>query len=485
MTSVYPLQGPQRELCTTAITADGMAALENFLTERGLDVEVAAKLGWTASNGFIEIPYPRDGSVRNRKYRSIIGKEFRQDGGKQFFWNIDVLKDESLKHIPLLITEGEFDALAAIQCGYPRTLSVPNGAPAKEGTATLAYLEEVAEELRQIPEIILAFDDDEPGINLQHDFAMRLGKARCKWLKYPKGCKDLNDALKQYGERGVHETVRRAQWIRVDGMYALKDLAQSPYRMPLQIGIPGFEGHLNMRLGDFWVATGIPGHGKTAFISDVICRMVMNHDLPVAIASFEEEPTTDLRRRFRTWYSGKLEKDMSAPEKADADGWINRHFLFAVPGDEDDVTMEWLLEKFAAAVMRHGVKIVVVDPWNEMDHLREKNETMTEYTGRCIKHFKRFAKKYGVCVIVIAHPAKMLRNKDGELPVPSLYDISDSAHWYNKPDVGIVVHRGAEGDIVRIAKSKHHGEIGRPGDVGVFFDLATGRYTAKGQGPVY
>ncbi len=78
--------------------------------------------------------------------------------------------------------------------------------------------------------------------------------------------------------------------------------------------------------------------------------------------------------------------------------------------------------------------------------------------------------------MVVAHPAKMQRNKDDAYSVPTLYDISDSAHWYNKVDVGIVVHRGDKGDIVRIAKSKYHTEIGIPGDVDVKFSIDTGKY---------
>ena len=48
---------------------------------------------------------------------------------------------------------------------------------------------------------------------------------------------------------------------------------------------------------------------------------------------------------------------------------------------------------------------------------------------------KKFAKSWQVHLIVVAHPSKINRNKDGSLPVPTLYDISDSAHWYNKPDL--------------------------------------------------
>ena len=49
-------------------------------------------------------------------------------------------------------------------------------------------------------EIILCTDGDVSGQVLRDDLAMRLGKARCKWVSYPDGCKDLNDVLKKFGQ---------------------------------------------------------------------------------------------------------------------------------------------------------------------------------------------------------------------------------------------------------------------------------------------
>jgi hypothetical protein len=41
----------------------------------------------------------------------------------------------------------------------------------------------------------------------------------------------------------------------------------------------------------------------------------------------------------------------------------------------------------------------------------------------------------------------------------------NSAHWYNKADVGIVVHRDDDGSSIRVSKSRYHEEIGTPGQV--------------------
>jgi hypothetical protein len=42
-----------------------------------------------------------------------------------------LIADRSLASEPLIITEGELDAIIAVQCGFPRTVSIPDGAPAQ------------------------------------------------------------------------------------------------------------------------------------------------------------------------------------------------------------------------------------------------------------------------------------------------------------------------------------------------------------------
>jgi twinkle protein len=110
--------------------------------------------------------------------------------------------------------------------------------------------------------------------------------------------------------------------------------------------------------------------------------------------------------------------------------------------------------------------VIVIDPWNEMDHSRARDETMTEYVGRAIKALKRFARKFQVHQIVIAHPTKSTKDADGKYRMPTLYDISDSANWYNKADLGIIVHReNADDTVIKVQKSRYHEIIGRPGEV--------------------
>lgn len=459
----------------SATIADGQATLEKFLESRGLSEEIASRYGIRQSKDFIVIPYLKNGEVVNNKYRGMAEKKFWQDGGEQIVWNQDVLSDDTLTQ-PLLITEGEFDALAAIQCGYTRAISIPNGGT--EGSVNLSYLEQIDHLLPS--EIILAFDNDNVGHNLLEHISNYLGKARCKFLRYPKGCKDLNDALRIYGEKGVTETISRAQWVSVKGHYKMSEIAPVPYRQPMRAGMGKIDDHIRLRLGDFSVWTGVPGHGKTTFINDYMNRIIEAYNMKICFASFEQNPQTDHKRSLRTWHSGKLVKHMGETELQKADEWIDTRYMFIVPDESETCDLKWLIEQMEVVVLRHGVKIIVIDPWNEMEHVRDSGETLTEYTGRAIRHLKAFAKNRGVHVAVVAHPAKMLRDRNGKHPVPTLYDISDSAHWANKADLGVVVHRDLEKgeDTIRCVKSRYQMEIGNIGVIDVTFAQNTGRYTA-------
>lgn len=470
--------------------------LAQALQDRGLDVELCARMGLHASpkggGSVLAIPYLREGSVVRHKYRTMgPEKKFWQDeGGLKCLWNEDCLRDDALLAQPLVVTEGEMDALAAIQAGHLRTVSVPDGAPKDSivdpNTIKYSYLDGAVRPLLvkdRVPEIIIAADGDEPGANLLRDLSVRLGRARCKFVTYPKHpenrnvrLKDLNEVLQHYGPKGVQETLARAQWLRVDGVYRMSELPPVPPSTIYSVNMGKLDDHYKVRLGDMAVWTGIPSHGKSSLVNDLCCRLALHHNIAVAFASFEQAPQRDHKRNLRTWFLGNPTNYADESELRKADAWIDKHFCFMVPSEDDDVSLDWVLDRMEAAVVQHNAKVVVIDPWNEMDHARGHGESLTEYTGRAIKALKRFAKAFDVHLIVVAHPAKQQKDEKGEYRVPTLYDISDSAHWYNKADLGVVVHRFEDHSLIRIAKSRYHDEIGVPGEVKATFQFERRRF---------
>lgn len=466
-------------------------AMMDTLTARGLDVELASRLGLASikqgGGEALVLPFVREGQVVRRKYRRfdvIEGggpKWTAEKGGIRCAYNEDCLRDASLAEKPLIITEGELDAIAAIQAGFARTISVPDGAPQKpvegaEDSKAYSWLADIRPLLNKdhVPEIILATDADEPGAALMQDLSVLLGRYRCKFLTYPKSrkdrgrerCKDLNEVLEDYGAKGVVETINRAQWLRVDGVYRMGELPPLPPSVVFEPRHRLFAENFKVRLGDFSVITGTPGFGKTTFANDVFCGIAYANDLTVAWASFEQEPQRDHRRNLRSWFTDRREVDLTDGERVSADRWIDAQHLFLIPSEHEDPTLEWLLEKMEIAVVRHGARIVIIDPWNELEHARQRDESETEYIGRAIRTLKRFAKAFKVHICVIAHPTKSAKDGDGNYRMPTLYDISGSANWYNKCDLGVIVHRETPEDtLIKVQKSRYHDIIGVPGEV--------------------
>src|SRR5262245_59679303 len=96
-------------------TAHGRA-----LEMRGTSVEMAVRHGWRACVGptddlWFAIPYVDQGERVGTKYRTIGGNKLitQEPGSAQILWNIDCLRKPELAGYPLVITEGEIDALSA------------------------------------------------------------------------------------------------------------------------------------------------------------------------------------------------------------------------------------------------------------------------------------------------------------------------------------------------------------------------------------
>lgn len=448
-----------------------------LLADRGINDEIAMRLGWQSCDrkgDWISIPFYRDGKAVNHKYRTLSGdKKFTQDkGGEQCFYNIDAFNDvpAGSTDFIIVITEGEMDCAIALQCGFV-AVSVPNGAPAEradDDSIKFNFLKEFPRNCIAI----LATDDDGPGHILRQELALRLGWHRCKTVKYPKGCKDLNEVFVKYGAKGVNMVLKdKASFLNQGGIFTIDDLPLMPDVPAYECGIGNATDMIKVRPGDAIFVTGIPSHGKTTFVNCLTANMAKNHGWNCCIGSFEQNPRGEHLEFLRRYYLDKESKHATAKELAEADAWVNEKFSFIVPDiNSDELTsLKWVLERTRAAIMRYGARLVVIDPWNELDHDRPNGMSLTEYTGYAIKEFKRLAKQYMVAVIIVAHPSKMEKNKSGGYGIPTLYDISDSAHWANKADIGVIIHR-CEGDdgkyatLVRVSKVRYWGVIGKIGD---------------------
>lgn len=473
-----------------------------WLEGRHISVEVATSTGIYSGrrvstgveadeNGNILVfPYWENGEEKNAKYRAPGKRFWQKQGGKKLLWNRDILEDPSLldgTH-SLVITEGEMDALALMTAGYPFVVSVPDGAPpARDSQGRLIEVPESTydidpdrddkfeyilndwEALSRIKSIIIAADADEPGIRLSKELVRRLDRVRCKFISYPQNSKDLNEVLGIHGPAAVLDLIVNAKPFPVSGVYSFNDLPDENPINTVTTGWAGLDEFLSPYTPAFMVVTGFPGQGKSTWTVQLATQLALFHGWNVGLASFEMRIKPYVTNQISRAFLHKRVDAHTHDCKLSPEAFIQRRFCFIAPDPEEDIDhdLDWLLDRMATAVIRHGMKVCIIDPWNEIDHKRQRDESITEYTGRAIRKLKIFAKRYDCLVIIVAHPDKGARHRDAE--AIGLSDISDSAHWANKADIGVTIGRIGDESVststgVYVKKIRYQPEAGKVGE---------------------
>lgn len=399
----------------------------------------------------IVFPYYRNGELVNAKYRDGR-KNFRMEvGAERLLFNFDAIGER------VIITEGEVDAMSVWEsgCEIP-AVSVPDGAPsitAKNYESKFTFLESAYQALDGAKEIIIAVDSDEPGKRLEEELARRIGREKCKRVVWPDDCKDANEVLVKHGHKALQDCIAAAQPFPINGVFSVADLSQKVdvlwergWERGQSTGFPNLDEFYTVRPGEFTVVTGIPNSGKSNFIDHMLVKLANRHGWRFAMFSPENQPLEDHMARMLEKYSGKPFQDgpterMSPSERDNAKSWLNDHFRWILPDEDADWTVDDVLSRAKELVFRFGIKGLVIDPWNELEMQVQDRESETNYISRELKRIRQFGRKYGVHVWVVAHPTKLFKDKDGNFPVPTPYDISGSAHWRNKADNCISVWR--------------------------------------------
>lgn len=422
-----------------------------WIEARGLDPQLAAALGLETvirdGKGWLALPYVQDGEIINHKYRLTSEKDHRMDTGAPLaLWNADCLSDPKVRsgQAPLVITEGEWDAMAAIQSGFAFAVSVPNGAPSSEtrdldNAKRYEWVDRHADALAGVKEFIIAADDDQAGHYLRADLVALLGAERCRFIDYPAGSKDLNEVLLAHGPQRVVECISTARPFPVQGLYKVDDFPERGAVRSYSIGVEPIRDMVHVVPGTLTVVTGYANMGKSTLMNGIIGH-TMKHHFPVCVASFETDVKPILVNGLRMAIEGCGQHELSHRDLRNTDALIRDRLTIISQAVDEDMEMD--LDKFLQlarlAVLRHGAKMIVLDPWNEVEHKRRRDESETDYTGRALRAIKRFAKQYDVAFWLVAHPTKP---EKGVKAIPGLYDVSGSAHWANKADYGLTYHR--------------------------------------------
>lgn len=442
----------------------------------------------------VAFPYFRNGEIINRKYRSIATKGFRLESGCELvLYGLDDIKDNSL-----IWCEGEVDLLSFKVAGESSVVSVPNGAPsilAKNYESLFKFLDADKEKIMSVKRHIIAVDSDPPGQKLEYELVRRLGAEKCFRIKWPEGCKDANDVLVKHGVDTLRWYIENAEAFPIEGVFDINDRRQDILRLYQQgfergrkTGWNVLDRYYTVRPGELTAVTGIPSSGKSNFIDAMMVNLARLHGWRFAVFSPENLPLEQHMAMIvekyseRPFHEGPTRR-MNDVELIGALDWVNDHFSWIMPSHEEDWTLDKILKAAAQLCLRHGIRGLIIDPWNELEASRPVHMSETEYISQCLKKIRVFARTRGVHVWIVIHPAKLYRNKGGKYPVPTLYDCAGSSHWRNKVDNGLVVWRDLSQDDsaeveIHIQKIRFR-HVGQRGIAALYYDPVCATYKDK------
>jgi twinkle protein len=262
-------------------------------------------------------------------------------------------------------------------------------------------------------------------------------------------------------------------------------------------GWPTLDPYYTVRPREWTLLTGIPSHGKSSFLDNVMVNMSHLHGWKWAIFSAENLPFERHAAGLASLFAGRPfdpgpRTRMSESDFKWAEAFLQVHFSWINP-PEDDCTVDRILHIAGMMADHEGIQGLVIDPWNELDHSRPGNMNETEYVSRALTKIRRFAREREVHVFLVAHPTKLQRIKNADTeaniyPVPTPYDVSGSAHFRNKADNCLCVWRDVANPHtatqVHVQKVRFR-EIGKVGVGELHYDAPTGQFMDPVIGPVF
>ena len=461
--------------------------MRQWFVGRGIPVEVAEAEGIVKvcrrmpQTGKVEkcivFPYTLNGQLINRKYRDGA-KHFMLEANAQLLpYRLDHIRDT----LECIITEGEMDALSFIVAGYDNVVSVPNGAQ-----KNLTYLDDFIEShFENKGRIYIAADADAKGLELRNELVRRFGEEKCRIVTYGEGCKDANELLLQQGAEALRRAIAEAQEVPLEGVFTASDVKEELlglFEKGLQKGatldMGDLDDLLSLEVGRLMIVTGIPGDGKSEFLDEMAVRFSLKYDWRCAWFSPENFPVTLHHPKLIEKLIGKRFKKglMNSLELDAAIGYLSQNFFDILP--EEGYRVDTILEKAETLVRRKGIRVFILDPYNCLEHQIPSGQSETQYISEFLEKLRSFARRRQVLVILAAHPTKMKKDPmSGKFPVPTMYDISGSAAFFNKADFGIAIERDRARGVTRVhvqkVKFRH---LGQPGVASFQYNTCCGRF---------
>ena len=285
--------------------------------------------------------------------------------------------------------------------------------------------------------------------------AMILGDTRCRWNWFPV---DANPDT-------ISTAIGTARLMWTDEVCTMSDVPDQGPVETYKTGFGALDDHgWRLVTPAFMPVIGPYGSGKSVFLRQLLVNLWRMHGWKFLLTSFEEKIKPRYQRDIRRNLINKPSHHWTDHDIASADLEMDKCARFLRRKRGEVLDQARLINRIEFAVKVYGVRVVCIDPVNEIDHVVPRGESKTDYMGRFIMALKALADDYNLLMIVCAHPPKDgVEKRLAKNGLLTLNDGADTAHWGNKADIGVCLWRNLAGPtLLHLDKLKDHESMGKP-----------------------
>ena len=475
----------------------------DFLLSRGITEEVIAnnKIVSTKDDRNILLPYFKNGKIVNYKTRGIDGKFFTQSrDAEPIIYNYDRCVDSEA----IVICEGEIDSLSWEVAGIDFHTSVNMGAPNsndKNIDKKLECISNCYEVFDKAKVIYIATDEDENGRNLQKELVRRFGADKCLLVDLSP-YKDANEVLLSEGAESLQKRLKIASTPKVEGIFNVDDVSSSMldgFHNGQERGtttyIDSVDKAWTWRNGEVNIWTGYQNEGKSLFLNQLATLKAVFDGWKFAVFSPENMPINDFFNDIIEMYIGRSSDpfhgnlQMTLEEYKEAMDFVKKHFFIIYP--KKDFQLNTIFEKAKFLVKTKGIRSLIIDPYNTIQHRMRSGEREDLYISRFMSELKRFALDQNISVNLVAHQVTPMKDNDGRYIKPDVNRIKGGGTFADKADNVMFVWRPERAldyssTLVTFGsqKIKKQKLVGTPQEINdISFNVKEQRYYFNGKTP--
>lgn len=399
----------------------------------------------------------------------------------------------------VIITEGELDALSVSQLfnnSWP-VVSLVNGAQSAEKT-----IKDNLEWLDGFSQIVLCFDNDEPGREAVKKARKLLPPGKCYVVVYPDGIKDPSDALQQGRGKELVDALWAAQKWTPDGLVSGEQLlerirsrklvASCSYPWPILN-----EKTYGIRLGELDTWTSGTGMGKTTIIKALQYHFWQTTNYNQALIHLEE-PLNDTSDDLVGYHLGARVRLPDQREKIgegaiqraedelflsrDAEGNL-RFQLYDAFGSVEEDSLFSLIRYMATGL---NCKIIWLDHLSILVSDSDEGTDERQKIDRIMHKLKSLTQELNIYIGLICHLKKAPQGKSFEEGYkPSLDDLRGSGGIKQLSNSVYAISRNQQAtdplerntSTITVLKCRYTGSTGEADKL--LFDEKTGRLVLR------